>query len=223
MTANPPQRHYQPWGHDIQSPKPENTTRPNYKNTNGIGTSSLTNGLTTIYQHQKDMGVDIALYTETNTDWQQSTTKQINETYGRKIFHNAIFAYYSRATSAQQWYQPGGTMISSTGTIASGHLETGNDASGMGRYSHHKITGANGHKILFIAAYQVCKYSITSTGENTSFYHQWQHSSKPDTVTRIHDGRYWIYCLQSARGLMSAWQSMQMSPSTRATNISKNG
>jgi hypothetical protein len=68
MTANPLQRHYQPWGHDIQSPKPENTTRLYYKNTNGIRTSSLTNGLTTIYQHQKDMGVDIALYTETNTD-----------------------------------------------------------------------------------------------------------------------------------------------------------
>jgi hypothetical protein len=43
----------------------------------------------------------------------------------------------------------------------------------MGRFSHHKITGANGHKIIFIAAYWVCKDSITSTGENTSFYHQW--------------------------------------------------
>jgi hypothetical protein len=39
MTANPLQRHYQPWGHDIQSPKPENTTHLYYKNTNGIGTS----------------------------------------------------------------------------------------------------------------------------------------------------------------------------------------
>jgi hypothetical protein len=57
-------------------------------------------------------------------------------------------------------------MISSTGTIASQHLETGNDALGMGWYSHHKITGAIGHKIIFIAAYQVCKDSITSTGEH---------------------------------------------------------
>jgi hypothetical protein len=92
-----------------------------------------------------------------------TTTKQINETYGQKIFHNAIFVYSSRTTSAWQWYQPGGTMISSTGTIASQHLETGNDASGMGRFSHHKITGANGHKIIFIAAYWVCKDSIMST------------------------------------------------------------
>jgi hypothetical protein len=65
------------------------------------------------------MGVDIALYTETNTNWQQPTTKQINEIHGQKIFHNAIFAYSLRATSAWQWYQPGGTMISSTGTVAS--------------------------------------------------------------------------------------------------------
>jgi hypothetical protein len=69
------------------------------------------------------------------------------------LFHNAIFAYSSQNTPAQQWYQPGLTMISSTGTLALRHLETGIDPSGMGTYSHHKITGANAHKINFISAY----------------------------------------------------------------------
>jgi hypothetical protein len=110
------------------------------------------NHLPTLYQHQKDMGVDIALYTETNTNWQQPTTRQIKKTYRHNLFHNTIFAYSSRNTAAQQWYQPGGTMISSTGTLALRHLETGIDQSGMGRYLHHKITGANSHKIIFISA-----------------------------------------------------------------------
>jgi hypothetical protein len=167
MSTHLLQQHYQPWGHDIQTPKPENTRQLYYKNTNSIGTSSFTNGLMTTYEHQKDMGVDIALYAETNTEWQQPTAKHLNETYCQKLFHNPIFAYSSCNTSACQWYQLGGTMILSTGTIASCHLETGMDPLGLGRYSHYKITGANSHKIIFIAAYQVCKDSITSTGENT--------------------------------------------------------
>jgi hypothetical protein len=65
MTAN---------GHDTQSPKPSNTTRLYYKNTNSIGTSAFTNRLTTLYQHHKEMDIDISFYMETNTDWQQPTT-----------------------------------------------------------------------------------------------------------------------------------------------------
>jgi exonuclease III len=46
MTTPPPlQNHDRPWGHDIHSPKPSNTTRPYYKNTSGIGTGAFTNRL----------------------------------------------------------------------------------------------------------------------------------------------------------------------------------
>jgi hypothetical protein len=120
MTTNLPQRHYQPWGHDIQSSKPENTTRLCYKNTNS--TRALTNRLTTLYQHHKDMGTDITLYTETNTNWQQPTTRKLNETHSRKVYHNATFACSTRNTSSSQWYQPSSTMIVSMGTIAARHL-----------------------------------------------------------------------------------------------------
>jgi hypothetical protein len=51
--------------------------------------------------------------------------------------------------------------------------QTPSDPTGMGRFSYHKITGANGNKIIFIAAYGVCKDYIASAGENTSFFHQW--------------------------------------------------
>jgi hypothetical protein len=119
MTSPPQQQHhYKPWGYDIQSPKPENTTRLYYKNTNSISTRAFTNGLTALYQHHKDMGTDIALYTETNTSWQQPTTRQLNELHGQKIYHNTTFAYSMRNTSSSRWYQPGSTMIVSTGTIA---------------------------------------------------------------------------------------------------------
>jgi hypothetical protein len=65
------------------------------------------------------MEIDILLYTEANMDWQQPTTKHLNETHCQQIHHNAIFAYSTRNSTARQWYQPGGMMIASTGTIAS--------------------------------------------------------------------------------------------------------
>jgi hypothetical protein len=69
-------------------------------------------------------------------------------------------------------------MIMSTGTIAAWHLETGTNPIGMGWYSYHKITGANGHKIIFIMAYLVFKDYILLAGENTSFFHQWHALTK---------------------------------------------
>jgi hypothetical protein len=186
----PQQALYRPWGHDIQSPKPNNTTRLYYKNTNGIGTRAFTNGLTTLYNHHKALESDISLYTETNTDWQQPTTKHLNETHCQLLYHNAIFAYSTRTTSAKQWYQPGGTMIAATGTIAARHLESGTDPTGMGRYSFQKITGTNGKKILFIVSYRVCKETIATAGETTSFFHQWHELTKWDTSTQTQDARF---------------------------------
>jgi hypothetical protein len=174
----PPLPHYLPWGHDFRAPKPSNTTRLYYKSTNSIGTRSFTNGLTTLYQHHKGLATNIAMYTETNTNWQQPTTKSLNESHCRNLYHNTIFAYSTRNTPDKQWYQPGGTMIASTGTIAARHLETGSDTTGMGRYCYQKITGTNGRKKIFMAAYTVCKDSITTAGESTSFFHQWHELTK---------------------------------------------
>jgi hypothetical protein len=58
-------------------------------------------------------------------------------------------------------------MIASTGTIASRHLETGTDTTGMGHYSYQKFTGNNGTKIIFIVVYRVCKEGIATAGEGT--------------------------------------------------------
>jgi hypothetical protein len=69
-------------------------------------------------------------------------------------------------------------MIVSTGTVAARHLETGIDPRGMGCFSYHKITGANGHKIIIIATYRVCKAYIATAGENTSYFHQWHKLTK---------------------------------------------
>jgi hypothetical protein len=54
-STTPQQPPYRAWGHDISSPKPDNTTRLYYKNTNSIGTRAFTNRMTTLYQHHKEL------------------------------------------------------------------------------------------------------------------------------------------------------------------------
>jgi hypothetical protein len=161
-------KQYIHWGGPTSTPLPNNTTRMYYQNINGVGTRNLSNGFVNMYTHMKTTESAICCYTETNPDWTQYWIKQINEDHGRKVFHNAIFGYSCHNTPSKNAYKPGGTMMVATGQLASRHLESGTDASGMGRYSFQTFTGANGTKLMFVTVYRTCFYSIETAGETTS-------------------------------------------------------
>jgi hypothetical protein len=166
-------RKYVTWGGTTNDPIHSNITRLYYKNINGIGTRNLTNGFVNLYKHQKHTESAISCYTETNVDWNQYWIKQTNEDNGRELFHNALFSYSCHNTPSKKAYKPGGTMTISSGQLASRHLETGTDPTGMGRFNYQTFNGKNGTKLIFITAYRVCFQAIESAGETTSFYHQW--------------------------------------------------
>jgi hypothetical protein len=164
---------YIPWGNPTNTPINSNRTRLYYKNINGVGTRNMSNGFVNLYSHMKTTGSSISCFTEPNLDWKQYWIKQTNEDHGRKILQNPIFAYSCHNAPAPNAYKPGGTMMATTGLLASRHLETKVDPSGMGRYSYQTFAGSNGTKIMFITAYRVCFQIIENAGEKTSFYHQW--------------------------------------------------
>jgi hypothetical protein len=64
-------------------------------------------------------------------------------------------------------------MMMSSGQLASRHLETSCNPTGMGWYSYQTFNGANGTKLMFITAYRVCFQSIKTAGDTTFFFHQW--------------------------------------------------
>jgi hypothetical protein len=166
-------RKYVAWGGATNDSIDNTITRLYYKNINGVGTRNLSNGFVNIYKHLKKTETSIACITEPNVDWNQYWIKQTNEDHGREIFHNALFSYSCYKATAKSSYKPGGTMMVSSGQLASRHLETGNDPSGMGRFSYQTFNGANGTKLIFITAYRVCFQVIETAGEKTSFFHQW--------------------------------------------------
>jgi hypothetical protein len=166
-------RKYVTWGGAMNNPIHNNVTRLYYKNINGIGTRNLSNGFVGLYKHLQKTESAIGCFTEPNVDWNQYWIKQTNEDHGRELFHNALFSYSCNKSLSKKAYKPGGTMTISSGQLASRHLETGTDSSGMGRFNYQTFNGANGSKIIFITAYRVCFQTIENAGETTSFFHQW--------------------------------------------------
>jgi hypothetical protein len=164
-------RKYIQWGGPAT--KRDDSTRLYYKNINGVGTSNISNGFVSLYNHMKTTESSICCYTEPNMDWTQFWIKQTNEDHCRKVFHNASHAYSCHNTTAKRAYKPGGTMMPSIGILASRHLKTKSDPSGMGRYSFQTFAGSGGTRIMFITAYRVCFQAIEDAGETTSYYHQW--------------------------------------------------
>jgi hypothetical protein len=144
-------------------------------NINGIGVNDLSNGFTLMYEHMKATGTAIGMFAETNVDWKNHQVREANEQHGRTAFPNAISAFSCHNEGTGGQYQPGGTMTTMNGAIATRHLESGHDPTGMGRYTYQSIMGQNNTRIMFITAYRVCFQSISSAGTQTSHFQQWHH------------------------------------------------
>jgi hypothetical protein len=71
------------------------------------------------------MGVDIALYTETNTDWQQPTTKQkhMAERYSTMPYLLTLRAQHQLGNGTNQGHYPQAPLHRDTSKQETTHLE----------------------------------------------------------------------------------------------------
>jgi hypothetical protein len=60
-----------------------------------------------------------------------------------------------------------------SGQLASRHLESVTDPTGMGCFNYQTFNRTNGTKLMFITAYRVCFQVIEDAGETTFFFNQW--------------------------------------------------
>jgi hypothetical protein len=154
ISQQPANKHlYRLWGCPIDQADQMKVTRAYFLNINGVGTNNLSNGFTSLHAHMQQTGSAIGMFAETNVDWKAHSVKESNKQHGRKVYPNAIFAYSSHNEGIGNIFQPGGTMTTINGGLATRHLESGHDPTGMGRYSYQSIMGRNNTKIMFITAY----------------------------------------------------------------------
>lgn len=74
---------------------------------------------------------------------------------------------------AKGYWQPGGTMSVVTGKWVN-KCQMSKDNSGQGRWTETKIFGKQSKSVTIITGYRTCKDSITTAGEFSTYYQQWQ-------------------------------------------------
>lgn len=83
---------------------------------------------------------------------------------------------YNTTDIRSKAFQPGGTIISSITKPAHRVIDTGVDATGLGRWSWTRYRGKNDVTLRVICAYRPCK-KPTSTGPNTAYSQEQQQFS----------------------------------------------
>ena len=152
--------------------KNDNELRLLHININGIPMTKEDRKNDQIFQVLARNKIDIVGLTEINRYWPKMNEKDRwrQRTQGWWETSKTTMAYNTK-DSTNSTFQPGGTMITSIGKPAHRIDETGNDETGLGRWTWQKMKGKRNIRLRIISAYRPC---IPSTAGPTTAYSQQQ-------------------------------------------------
>ena len=131
---------------------------------------------------------------ETNRNWKAAAFRNQLRQKVKRIWANNRIAFSSSDIgykSQRDEFLPGGTCTMAFDNIATRTVKSGEDDSGLGRWSFITLEGQDGRKITFITAYRICsgpmKGTTTSCMQqarviNEQEMRQGKRTSNPDTA-----------------------------------------
>jgi len=123
-------------------------------------------------ESMKALNVNLFGWAETNTNWINYNTQMEYQEKTSTIFEVAKSAFSTSEIPSISHYKPGGTAMTITGMwCGRASTETGQDPSGMGRWSFMTLKGRNSMEIVFITTYRVSQVSMPQHSDCTT-YHQ---------------------------------------------------
>ena len=180
------------WGHTFRKPK-EKELLQIYLQPNGI---NLDDNIKDIkikiaLQKMKDLGVGLINMPETNLDWK---IEKVREQYGYRIkkhwpISRSTFAA-SKVRAKGERFLPGGAASTVVGKWASRCLDSGQDSTGMGRWTWQRLRGKEGKIITQITAYRVPQE--TPPGPTSAYMQQWDHMIGKDIVNPDPKGQFLV-------------------------------
>jgi len=102
---------------------------------------------------------------EPNTKWNDHLTQRINRIFCQ-TFRQAVLSTSNSTEPTDGNYQPGGTAVTVVGPHASRMISSGQDNSGMGRWSYIELLGKRNKRIIIASVYCVRAHT-THIGSNT--------------------------------------------------------
>jgi hypothetical protein len=158
------------FGHKLELPKAENTTRLISLNVNGICRGDDYQDVLEMAQAFKTSSVDLTTLRETNLDWRSAAQNKVYEKF-QQVYHQTRLSTSSSTIHYNTIYQPGGTLTIATDKSAGRVTGVGNDKE-FGRWSYIEILGKHGRKVILVTVYKVCQQQTQQVGSQTAHIQQ---------------------------------------------------
>jgi hypothetical protein len=159
------------FGHDMELPKPDNTTRLVSLNVNGFCRGDDYQDVLETAQSLKTSSSNIAAFSKTNTDWWTKAAKGKIYEKVQRIYHQARISTSSSIIRCKTLYQPGGTLTMVTDKYTGRVQSMGQDGI-FGRWSYITMIGKQGQLITVVTIYNVCNQQGTRSGHRTAHMQQ---------------------------------------------------
>ena len=132
-------------------------------------------------ESMKTLNVNLFGWAETNPYWINYNTQMEYREKTLTKFEVTKSVFSTSEIPSISNYKPGGTAITMTGKWCDrASPETGQDPSGMGRWSFSTLKGRNSMEIVFIIAYRVSEVSMPQHGNGITYHQEHMMLSKKD-------------------------------------------
>ena len=158
----------------ITNNKKHDHSRIIFQNVNILELSSGHHTLELVCDSIGQFKIDIAWLVETNTNWEHPSSKTSFQATNRRHWK------HSRSITSEtyiEWsdiYKPGVTAIITLPPFSPSITTSGNDPTGLGRWSYITISGRDNIKLTVLSTYRVSQKSIKHAGLSTNIQQQWQ-------------------------------------------------
>ena len=144
-------RENNPWGDQITTEKPEETTRIYCQNVNGIRLEKDGGQFKELCSIHQEVQADILCIQEHNLDTTQYDVRTTLQQTAKKYWQRSRLTISSSPITFSSTWKPGGTAILSTGSITGRIIATGADE--WGRWSYHTLQGQQRRQVTIITVW----------------------------------------------------------------------
>ena len=176
---SPDPDHAQSYGTPISTPKNPSTIRILYQNIKGLSHNSSGEDHQYYLTHLRDLHVDFAGLSETNTAWQHQYLRHNFITRARKAGDGLAKTSFGSPSPeideipSNDTFQAGGSITLCLGPWTTAVFGTDiQDKSGLGRWSGISIRGKNNNIFSLVTAYRTCAGSRQTASLGSTFHRE---------------------------------------------------
>jgi len=100
-----------------------------------------------------DIEADVLCLQETNINWSLEILQMARSILNKSNYRTAQTTYSVSSEATEGMYQPGGTMTSILGRWTAQTTNSGQDKSGLGRWSYMELTGQSNTRFIILLGY----------------------------------------------------------------------